>query len=102
MSYLLAGVALHNYLQLTENASYCPRGFVDSEANGEFRPGEWRRIVHGDAGYFMPCERYRESCYENNPIKMRNDLKDYVNSDIGSLPWQLNYAQRTGRVSDKD
>ena len=57
-SYILAGVALHNYLQQTENASYCPRGFVDSEANGEFRPGEWRRIVHGDAGCFMPCGRY--------------------------------------------
>ena len=57
-SCILAGVALHNYLQQTENASYCPREFVDSEANGEFRPGEWGRIVHGDAGCFMPCGRY--------------------------------------------
>ena len=36
-SYILAGVALHNYLQQTKNASYCPHGFVDSKANGEFR-----------------------------------------------------------------
>ena len=40
-SYILAGVALYNYLQQIENASYCPRGFVDSEANGDFRSAEW-------------------------------------------------------------
>ena len=61
-----------------------PRGFVDSEANREFQPGEWRRTVNGDAGCFMPCGRYRGSRYENNAIKMRDDLKDYVNNDIGS------------------
>ena len=60
-----------------------PLGFVDSEANREFQPGEWRRTVNGDAGCFMPCGRYRGSRYENNAIKMRDDLKD-VNNDIGS------------------
>ena len=75
---------------------------MDSEANGEFRPREWRRIAHDDAGCFMPCGRYGGSSYENNAIKMRDYLKDYVNSDIGSLPWQLNYVQRIGLVSDRD
>ena len=101
-SYILARVALNNCIQQTENASYCPRGFGDSEANVEFRPGEWQRIVDGDVGSFMPCGRYRGSRYENNAIKMRDDLEDYANSDIGSLPWQLNYVQRTARVSDRD
>ena len=101
-SYILAGVAPPNYLQQTEDVSYCPRGFVDFKANGEFRPGGWRRMVCGDTGCFMPCWRYRGSRYENNAIKMRDDLKDYVSSDIGSLPWKLNYVQRTGRVSDRD
>ena len=40
-SYTLAAVTLHNYLQQTENVSYCPKGFLDSEENGNFRPGEW-------------------------------------------------------------
>ena len=100
-SFVLAGVALHNYLQQTENASYCPRRFVDFEANREFWPGEWQRIFHGDARFFIPYRRYRGSPYEDNAIKMRNDLIDYVKSDIGSLPWQLNYVQRTGRVSEE-
>ena len=34
----------------------------------------------------MSCERHRGSRYENIAIKMRDDLKDYVNSVIGSLP----------------
>ena len=56
----------------------------------------------GDTRCFMPCRGYRGSHYENNVIKMMDNLKDYVNSDIGSLPWQLNYVQRTGRVNDRD
>ena len=48
-SYILAGIALHNYLHQTKNACYCPCRFVDSEAIEEFRPVEWLRIVHGDA-----------------------------------------------------
>ena len=44
-SYVLATIALHNYLRLTDNAVYTPVGFVDSQAsNGEIRPGEWRRF----------------------------------------------------------
>ena len=100
--YILADVVLHNYLQQTENATYCPRGFVNSEANSEFRPGEFRSIVRDDAGCFMPFGRYQGSRYENNAIKMRDDLKGYVNSEEGSLPWQLNYVQRTDRVNGRD
>ena len=50
----------------------------------------------------MPSERYRGSRYENNVIEMNDNLKDYANSDIGSLPCQLNYVQRTGPVSGRD
>ena len=65
---------------------------MDSEASAEFWPGEWRRIVHDDAGCFMLCGRYQGSSHKNNATKIRDDLKDYVNSDTGSLPWQLNYV----------
>ena len=34
-------------------------------------------------------------------MKMREDLKHYLNSEEGSLPWQLDYVQRNGRVEDK-
>ena len=39
----LATIALHNYLRLTDQASYCLQGYLDSEtATGEIIPGHWR------------------------------------------------------------
>ena len=50
-SYVLATVALHNYLRLTDNAVYTPVGFVDSQASScEIQPGEWYRIVDDVTG----------------------------------------------------
>ena len=41
--YVLACLALHNYLRLTDNAHYTPAGFIDLEDNyGNFLPREWR------------------------------------------------------------
>ena len=40
--YVLACLALHNYLRLTDNAHYTPVGFIDSEEkHGNFVPGVW-------------------------------------------------------------
>ena len=42
-----AAIVLHNYLRVTENASYSPVGFVDSEnSNGEIKPGHWISTVN--------------------------------------------------------
>ena len=50
---VLACVCLHNYLCLTENASYAPKGFVDSEDNnGAIKSGDWRKIIANDKGCF--------------------------------------------------
>ena len=52
-NYVLAALSLHNYLRQTDNAGYCPSGFVDSEdSSGKIKPGEWRSILSGDA--FFP------------------------------------------------
>ena len=49
--YVLATIAPHNYLRLTDNAVYTPVGFVDSQAlSGEIRPGKWRRILDDVGG----------------------------------------------------
>ena len=50
-NYVLATLCLHNYLRQTDNAGYCPAGFVDSEdSTGHIKQGEWRSIVaSGDA-----------------------------------------------------
>ena len=44
--YVLACLALHNYLRQTNNASYTPSGFVDSEnSDSTIHLGEWRREI---------------------------------------------------------
>ena len=41
--FTLARIGLHSYLRLTDNPSYCPAGFADSQyGSGEIRPGDWR------------------------------------------------------------
>ena len=41
--YVKAETTLHNYLRQTENALYCPQGFVYSaSARGEILSGHWR------------------------------------------------------------
>jgi hypothetical protein len=41
-----AAVCLHNYLRITNSASYSPHRFVDSEdKSGNIKPGEWRAVV---------------------------------------------------------
>ena len=43
--YVLATLCLHNYLRPTDNAGYCPAGFVDCEdSTGRIKQGEWRSI----------------------------------------------------------
>ena len=97
LRFTLAAICLHNYLRQTENAFYAPAGFVDSESSsGCIKPGEWRKIVEADCA-FRPIQRVRGSRYSGTALKMRDALKDFVNSDHGSLSWQLDYVRRTGK-----
>ena len=87
-SYVLATIALHTYLRLTDNAVYTPAGFVDSKAlSCEIRPVEWHWIVDNVAG-MSSIPSVCGSQYSNNAIAMCEALKDYVNSETGSVESQ--------------
>ena len=91
-----ATVCLHNYLRLTDNAMYCPVGFVDSEdVSGEIREGQWRTIVAGDQGAFQHIETPRGRP-QNDANLVRESLTSYFLTDLGSLPWQWQHARSTG------
>ena len=93
-----AAVCLHNYLRQTNNACYCPIGFVDNEdSTGQIRPGEWRRIVkEGCNGALRPLCRPRGSRYQQSAVAIRENLKEYVNSPEGALSWQWDYVRCKG------
>jgi len=96
-SFVKAAIVLHNYLRQTENAIYCPAGFVDHEnANGEIQPGHWRALIRNNPSSSLNnLSNVRGSRYSKDAIDMRNSLKDYVNSPEGSLSWQLEHVRRT-------
>ena len=96
-SYVKAAIVLHNYLRQTENAIYCPTGFVDLEdSSGKIKPGHWREILTENKNALLQkLTPVRGSRYKGTAVDMRNALKDYVNSEIGSLSWQLDYVRRT-------
>ena len=76
-NFVLACLALHNYLRLTDNASYCPSGFTDSyDDTGNLQEGKWRTLAVGNEG-MLPLSRVKGSRYSNNAVEMRNSLRRF-------------------------
>ena len=95
-SYTLAAIALHNYLRLTDNAIYTPKGFVDSESSdGKILPGEWRCLVGDNETGLRRINNVRGSRYQENAVNMRDALRDYVCSNEGSVEWQWELVKQT-------
>ena len=94
-NFVLACLALHNYLRLTDNASYCPPGFTDSyDDTGNLQEGKWRTLAVGNEG-MLPLSRVRGSRYSNDAVEMRNTLRRFLNSEEGSVSWEEEYVNRT-------
>ena len=100
--YTLACLVLHNFLRLTDNAHYTPSGFVDSEdKKGNLLPGEWRlqkeNGLNNNALADLPP--VRGSRARNDALETRDILRDFLNSEDGSLSWQLEYIRRTSHYA---
>ena len=94
---VMACVCLHNYLSLTENAKYIPSGFVDSyDTSGELVPGTWRSLPNINRA-MGALARQGSNHTGTNPKAVRERLCSYVNSDVGSVPWQTQHVRQDGR-----
>ena len=95
-NYTLACLALHNYLRRTENAKYIPTDFADSEDSGRnIVPGDWRKDVQSGNSPLEEIASLRGSRAKKSALDTRDALKDYLNSEEGSVPWQVGYVRRT-------
>lgn len=68
-----ATVALHNYCRQTDNASYCPAGFMYSfDGSGNILLGEYNRITYADerSGAFCSLPPTRGSRYHNYTMEV--------------------------------
>ncbi|XP_066914218.1 putative nuclease HARBI1 [Clytia hemisphaerica] len=99
-SYTLACLSLHNYLRLTNNAGYVPAGFADSEdSSGNIVDGTWRNGVEGENGALRNLTTLHGSRFTKTALEIREKLKTHVNSEEGSVPWQVAYVRRTSHYA---
>ena len=86
-------VYIHNYLQLTENTSYTPQGFVNSgDYSDNIIPDDWRNT------YDLELKKPRNilgNRYTNESADTRSILMEYFNND-GSVSWQLGHVKNCG------
>ncbi|XP_033097937.1 uncharacterized protein LOC117101934 [Anneissia japonica] len=85
---------LHNYLIKKNKERYCPPGYTDhrNEMNGT-----WRQTIQNEGSCFNNFVRQGSNNYDRTSKQMRDDIAEYVNSDVGSLPWQLDYVTYSGK-----
>ena len=78
--YTLACIGLHNYLRLTDNPSYFPAEFVDSQnGNREIWPGDWRNLVTETNRAVRYVKNVRCCCSTEDAAEMRDGIMSYVN-----------------------
>ena len=87
----MAALCLHNYLAQTDNSFYCLAGYVDSVNSS-------RKIVDGP-GCLQNLPLVKGGQRKKDANEMREALKDYVNSEKGSVAWQLSHVRNTGQSS---
>ena len=94
-------VRLHNCLRLTENATYTPTGFINSEdSTGNILPGDWRNT--GNNGGLNAIGRFGGNRYTVEASDARDAFKAYFTSADAEAdcPWQLQYVRSCGSVQN--
>ena len=77
---------------------YTPQGFADIElADGKIKEGEWRsQARQDDCLKLMQAPKGGRRKVAAN--ELRENLKHFVNSEIGSVPWQVDYVKSVGET----
>ncbi|XP_036340805.1 protein ALP1-like [Rhagoletis pomonella] len=88
---IIACCLLHNFL-LRKSQSYCDNNFSGFEdTNRIWVHGEWEPLILGDSFIQSNLPAFRGRATDYGKF-IRNILKEYVNSESGSVPWQNSAA----------
>jgi len=84
-----ACVALHNYLLNRTRETYAPPGFADTFTDdGTLVEGGWRALIP-DSSTLNSTVSFEKNGRATDSAKLiREQLKDYLNSPVGSVAWQ--------------
>ena len=96
-----ANVILHNFLMRKSTRNkYCTPDYVDQETSQGLSPGSWRN----EATEIQGLSNLRAQGTNNSTRvakEVRNDSKDYFNSEHGKLSWQREIVQSTTSLFDE-
>lgn len=100
-----AVIALHNYLIIMtgrcfSDNPYCPPDYVDLELNGSFKLGGWREDNENTG--MLNITNLGSNNYSLEAKTVRDNFRDYFNSDAGSVPWQNEMVTCTSYSFDKE
>ena len=96
--YVMACLCLHNYLCQTKFFLYIPQGLADVKlAKGKIKKGEWR-LQAGQDGCLKLMKPPKGGWRKIVANELRENLKHFVNGEIGSVPWQLDYVKIVGET----
>ena len=98
-----AVIALHNYLMTGRCFSdnpYCPPDYVDLELNGSFKLGGWREDNENTG--MLNITNLGSNNYSLEAKTVRDNFRDYFNSDAGSVPWQNEMVTCTSYSFDRE
>ena len=68
----------------------------DISSSGDIRDGDWQKTCSADNLGFQEIKKIRGSRHGKSSNDTKNGLKDYVNSESGTVEWQLKYVGSTG------
>lgn len=92
-----ACIVLHNYL-ITTDTQYLVKGYTDQyRDDGQLIAGGWRK---DGVNCFTNLPSRLGMNFSNTAKEIRNSFKDYFNSELGSVPWQVQSANFDGRCNE--
>ena len=87
-TYGLQYVSIFTYV--SENTTYTPAGLLDSRSSsGDIREGNWDFFFSADNLGFQQIKTIRDCRHSKSSNDMKNGLKHYINSESGTVEWQL-------------
>ena len=94
-NHTLACIGLQKYLRLTDNPSYFPAGYVDSQSeSGQSKLGDWRNLVTETNGTLKYVRNVQGCRNKGDVVEMRDGIMSYVNGE-GEAEWQVAHVRYT-------
>ena len=97
-------LALHNFLLKSQSSTdnhyaYCSVDLVDRESRNGRQAGQWRSKSNTDG--LVPLVTQGSHNYTRHAKDVRENFKNYFNSEVGAVSWQKEHVSSTTNPFDE-